>query len=179
MKSYPYLLLLFVTIPACMSKVPYSKSLEKELRSKEIDLEQIQFYTDQKIILTRELSSEKARLQEGKVKHRNGKNIQRIKLKKNTPGVLKKADPSSIEIAFEKGRTLRFGASIKEENDFEKSYQLLIDSLLYGDKGLIWYGGKRYTIENGIHTQIKIKSNRRFSRKVNRKKVKGLRISGQ
>jgi hypothetical protein len=90
--------------------VPFTKDLRQKLESENIDLKQVQFYIDQKLVLDRNLGDQKVAVTSGVVKLENGKYINQVIIPAFTPGVCENADGDKLMISFEKGNNnLPFG----------------------------------------------------------------------
>jgi hypothetical protein len=90
--------------------VPFTKDLRQKLDRDNIDLKQIQFYVDQKVILSRNLGDQKVEVSSGVVKLENGKFINEVIVPAFTPGVCENTENDKLMISFEKGNNdLAFG----------------------------------------------------------------------
>jgi len=90
--------------------VPFTKDLRQKLEKENIDLKQVQFYVDQKLILDRNLGDQKIQVTSGVVKLENGKYINQVIVPAFTPGVCERAEGDRLMISFEKGNNdLPFG----------------------------------------------------------------------
>ena len=90
--------------------VPFTKDLKAKLEKENIDLKQVQFYVDQKLILTRNLADQKVEVTSGVVKMENGKALNEVIVPAYTPGVCEGSDNDRLLISFEKGNNnLAFG----------------------------------------------------------------------
>src|SRR3954469_16949404 len=67
--------------------VPFTKDLRAKLEKENIDLKQVQFYIDQKLVLDRNLGDQKIEVTSGVVKLENGKYINQVVVPAFTPGV--------------------------------------------------------------------------------------------
>ncbi len=95
-----------------MSKnyVPFTRDLKQKLEKENIDLKQVQFYVDQKLILSRNLGDQKLEVKSGIVKLENGKYINDVIIPSFTPGICESTDNDKLMISFEKGNNnLAFG----------------------------------------------------------------------
>ena len=95
-----------------MSKnyVPFTRDLKQKLDKENIDLKQVQFYVDQKLILTRNLGDQKLEVKSGIVRLENGKYINDVIIPALTPGICESTDNDKLMISFEKGNNdLAFG----------------------------------------------------------------------
>jgi hypothetical protein len=90
--------------------VPFNKNLKQRLEKDNIDLKQVQFYVDQKLILSRNLGDQKVVVSSGIVKLENGKFINEVIVPGFTPGVCEGSEGERLLISFEKGNNnLAFG----------------------------------------------------------------------
>jgi len=89
--------------------VPFTKDLRAKLERENIDLRQVQFYIDQKLVLDRNLGDQKVEVTSGVVKLENGKYINQVIVPAFTPGVCENVQGDKLMISFEKGNNLAFG----------------------------------------------------------------------
>lgn len=90
--------------------VPFTKDLRQKLEKENIDLKQVQFYVDQKVILSRNLGDQKVEVSSGVVKLENGKFINEVIVPAFTPGVCESTDNDKLMVSFEKGNNnIAFG----------------------------------------------------------------------
>ena len=90
--------------------VPFTRDLKQKLEKENIDLKQVQFYVDQKLILSRNLGDEKIAVTSGVVKLENGKYINEVIVPSFTPGICEGIEGDKLMISFEKGNNnLAFG----------------------------------------------------------------------
>ena len=83
--------------------VPFTSQLKHRLERDSIDIKKVQFYIDQKLILSRYLDDEKAQVTSGKVRLENGKYINEVIVPPFTPGVCEDIQNGNLMISFEKG----------------------------------------------------------------------------
>src|SRR5882762_7995002 len=110
-------LFLVLSLSSCRSSkvsraslVPFTKELKQKLEKENIDLKQIQFYIDQKLVLSRNLGDQKVQVSSGIVRLENGKYINEVIVPSFTPGVCENIDNDKMMISFEKGNNnLAFG----------------------------------------------------------------------
>jgi hypothetical protein len=106
-----------IGFPGCSSSkvsranlVPFTKDLRQKLEKENIDLKEVQFYIDQKLILDRNLGDQKLQVTSGVVKLENGKYINQVIVPAFTPGICESAQGDKLMISFEKGNNnLPFG----------------------------------------------------------------------
>ncbi len=84
------------------SFVPFNKDLRAKLEKDNIDLRQVQFYVDQKLILSRNMGDQKTEVHEGIVKLENGKYINEVIVPAFTPGVCDTIINDRLMIRFRK-----------------------------------------------------------------------------
>jgi hypothetical protein len=88
--------------------VTFSRELQMKLAAYNIDPKRVQFYIDQKLILTRNLDSGKAEVSSGTIRFINGKKINEIVIPAYTPGIIESADLNGIRVSFEPGSSFLF-----------------------------------------------------------------------
>jgi hypothetical protein len=90
--------------------VPFSRDLKAKLEKENIDLKQVQFYVDQKLILSRNVGDQKVEVTSGVVKLENGRYINEVIIPPFTPGLCEGIEGDKMMISFEKGNNnLAFG----------------------------------------------------------------------
>jgi hypothetical protein len=90
--------------------VPFTRDLKLKLEKENIDLKQVQFYVDQKVILSRNLGDQKVEVHSGVVKLENGKFINEVIVPAFTPGVCEATENDKLMVSFEKdNNNLAFG----------------------------------------------------------------------
>src|SRR6202012_5035678 len=80
--------------------VPFTKDLKAKLEKENIDLKQVQFYVDQKLILNRNLGDQKVVVSSGVVKLENGKYINEVIIPSFTPGLCEGTEGEVIIALF-------------------------------------------------------------------------------
>lgn len=88
--------------------VAFSRELQMKLAAYNVDAKRVQFYVDQKLILTRALDSAKAEVSSGSVRFINGKLINEIIIPAYTPGIVESIDLNGIRVSFEAGNSFLF-----------------------------------------------------------------------
>jgi hypothetical protein len=86
--------------------VPFTRDLQQKLEKDNVDLKQVQFYVDQKLILSRNVDNEKVVVTSGVVKLENGKYINEVVIPSLTPGLCEQVTDNKLMISFEKGNNL-------------------------------------------------------------------------
>lgn len=90
--------------------VPFTRELKDRLERENIDIKQVQFYVDQKLIMSRYVDDNKAQVNSGVLKLENGRYINEVIVNPFTPGVLEDITNGNLMVSFEKGNNnLGFG----------------------------------------------------------------------
>lgn len=111
---------LFV-LSSCSKKLSYfTDQLYDEYDWSEEELKKVQFYLSDDIVLYRELSSEEARIKDGKIKIKDGRKIEEIIFEEGTPGLLLFSPKQDrLAISFDQDdKYLMFGSNSKVGGKF-------------------------------------------------------------
>ncbi|BAV07142.1 hypothetical protein SAMN05421788_102231 [Filimonas lacunae] len=167
-----------IAFAACSTpKTYFTPPVRANVEANGIDLTKIQYYVDRDVELKREVASGSTKVSAGVVKFENGKYVNIITLKKNTPGVCTKAYADKIDVSFEMGdgKHLTFG---KLQRDSHAAYTLYADS--WGrDLGAINYDGHQYYIlPSGSEARLQIKKSVANNSKVEKREMKGRKVAG-
>lgn len=141
--------ILVVVLSACgTSKSYFTTEVRSRVEKSSVSVQQLQFYIDRDVELRREVTSKDTKVTSGKVKLVNGKYVNIIKLKKNTPGVCTGFYTGSLNIAFEKGdgEYLTFG--LPENAEYTNVYQIVGQPWTNGQQK-VFYEGNAYYIQPG------------------------------
>ncbi len=105
MKNLWILLVVGVTLfSSCKNtKIYFTDTLRMRLESNGVTMKQIQFYTSEEIVLRRELESENIQVVYGKIKEEDGKSVDEIIIKEETPGMCRQITPNALWVSFEAG----------------------------------------------------------------------------
>ena len=169
MKKVNILILLFFLV-GCSSTTNFTQGLRKEIEEVGVSLKNIQYYTDNEIVLYRELESGNTSVTSGKVKIEKGKYIHYIVIPDNTPGVCMYYDEESLRILFEAGSEnyLKY----ESPENLKDKYRLRAN---IGLKSII-YDGKVYTIKSGNYSGLVVKNSILNKIDVEKKRLKGVRL---
>src|ERR1700712_2634019 len=156
MKKYsiPVALSLIVILASCASpKTYFTSQIRTRVENNGIALTKLQYYIDHDVELRRELIKGETKVASGKVKFVDGKYLNIIVLKKNTPGVCTTSYPDKMQISFEMGdgKNLTFGKT-KTATQTDP-YKILANNWV-NDFGIINYEGKQYYISAGSNASI-------------------------
>ncbi|MBS1935516.1 MAG: hypothetical protein JST96_16060 [Bacteroidetes bacterium] len=98
--------------------VPFTRELKQRLERDNIDLRQVQFYIDQKVVMSRYVDNEKVQVTSGVVKFDNGQYVNEVVVPSFTPGVCEQVINDRLLISFEKGNNdLAFGLGTGYSSD--------------------------------------------------------------
>ena len=120
------LLFLFCLLPfllgSCARYRYFTKSNKASLESAGIPIKNTQFYIDRRLQLRRVISSEDAKVTEGKIRFVDGEYISIAYMRRKTPGVIENVDGNKFVVKFENGtgRTFSFQCSQKEVFNYFK-----------------------------------------------------------
>ena len=168
-----------VLIISCStSKTYFTPQVRTKVEKAGVNLNKIQFYADRNIELRREVTKEESQLSKGKIVIENGKYINIITLKKNTPGVCSGVYPDKVLVSFETGENkfLTFGKT-QYATAFDP-YKILAFEWFNNGDGMIKYEGNSYRITNGTQAGVMISS--RFVRKadeVKQRQMEGVKVA--
>jgi hypothetical protein len=140
-----FIVLVFVAITtqSCSNKLtPFTKRLQNQFEWSESELQRIQFYLSEDIVLRRTLGIGESRITDGKIKVVDGREVEQVVFKEGTPGVLLFSPKQNrLAISFEEDseRFLMFGPNPQAGG----KYVLLAKDW---DKrvGQVSYNGKTY-----------------------------------
>ncbi len=146
MKYFSLLILLgLIGLSSCSPRLtPFTQDLYYENGWTDNDLEKIQFYLSEDIILRRGVSEGTSTISSGKIKIVNGKKIEETRIRKGTPGVfLFRPKEDRFAISFESGekRYLIFGPSQRRDGKYTLRAAAWDKSK---DQGEVTYNGKKY-----------------------------------
>lgn len=121
MKNLLFIAVLLATLASCSPRLtPFTSNLRNEYGWSDDDLQKIQFYLSDEIVLWRQVKDGDAKISQGTITVRNGKKVEEIRFPKRTPGVyLFEPKTNQFAISFESGdgKYLMFGPS-KRSSEF-------------------------------------------------------------
>jgi len=179
MKPVFFTCLTLAALASCSTpKTYFTPSVRSDIESHNIPVNKLQFYVDRDVEIRREVSSANTKVSAGVVKFENGRYVNVITLKRNTPGVCTKTYDDKIDVSFEMGdgRYLTFG---KLKKDNRAPYTLYADNWgnRQSDYGEIKYDGLTYYIlPGGSEARLMIKKNALNTLKVDKREMKGRKV---
>lgn len=153
----------------------YTQTMHEDYRLSEAELQSVQFYLSDDIILYRDLGINESKISEGKIKIVDGRKVEEIIFPKETPGVLMFSPKQDrFAISFEEGEEsfLMFGPNKKAGGKF-----VLLAKEWDRRVGRVTYKGKTYktTGQSAMAALlVDVDKARKVSRK--RKKVGGRKV---
>jgi len=170
MKNAIILLLLLIISYSCTDKIVFTQDLRNSIEVKRLDLNKVQFYNSDEIVLRRELSRDSAMLAMGELKFEKGQIIDEVVIKRETPGTCEKYDKKSISIAFEEGegKLIRF---VKEEKSNTYVLYMVPDAQNYGT--LDFDSLRFYVRKGGANAKLLIKKDEKYIDEYNQTILKG------
>ncbi len=182
MKIKPILVILIIVVFLSSCKIYFPNKLRKQLDEQSIELEKIQFYTSKKIILQRVTKESIVTTDTTNLKQVEETVIERIKIKRNAPGICVNAYATEIEIKFEDkdSCSLKFVLNDTTDNALYKIGALQWENGV----GLVPYDGAMFYIKPRVlffqprSNEATLKVKRSFLKKwtIKNRKVKGLKI---
>lgn len=167
-----------VVMASCSTpKTYFTSQIRKRVENNGIPLTKLQYYIDHDVELRRELIKGETKVSSGKVKFVDGKYLNIIVLKKNTPGVCTSSYPDKMSISFEMGdgKFLNFGKTkMATPTD---PYRILANQWA-NEYGIVTYEGKQYYIQpSGTNASIMINSSELKTSEVAKREMKGRSVS--
>ncbi len=142
-----YCLLVFILfLTSCNRRTIFTTDVRKNVEDLNLNLTKLQYYIDNDIILSREVSKDTGKINSGIFIYQDGKYYQNIKLKANTRGICTAAFPDRLHIAFEKGENKYLVFATPNSLREDKTYQLLADPSSRNDDHIIQYDGNLYKL---------------------------------
>jgi hypothetical protein len=176
MKLFTFTTLSLLILASCSTpKTYFTQSVRNKVESNNIAVTKLQYYVDRDVELRREVSSGTTQVSAGVVKFENGKYVNIITLRKNTPGVCTRVYEDKMDVSFEmgEGRYLTFG---KLKRDSQAPYTLYADNW-NRNLGEIRYDGKTYYIlPAGGEARLMIKKSALNTLKVEKREMKGRKV---
>lgn len=176
MKIFTITISALLALASCSTpKIYFTSTVRSTIETSNIPPTKLQYYVDRDVELRREVDSKSAQVSAGVVKFENGKYVNIITLRKNTPGVCTRAYDDKMDVSFEvgDGRFLTFG-QLKRDN--RAPYTLYADNWKR-DLGEIRYDGKMYYIlPSGSEARLMIKKSALNTLKVEKREMKGRKV---
>ncbi len=110
MKNIVLMVIISVLISSCSNLIFFTEDIRENLNENQLEVEKVQFYNSEKIVLRRSLSKEETQIAKGTIRLEDGHYFEEIIIPKKTKGVVVKKGSEYLRVAFETGenRNLRF-----------------------------------------------------------------------
>ncbi len=122
---------------------PFTENLYDDNAWSDSELQQIQFYVSEDVVLRREVSDGASTIESGKIKMVNGRKVEEVVIRKGTPGVfLFKPKENRFAVSFESGNDnayLMFGPNPKARGKY-----VLLASKWKDRRGVITYDDRKF-----------------------------------
>jgi hypothetical protein len=175
MKNILLLAIITLSLSSCSQLTYFTSDIYERYSWTEQELQSIQFYLSDEIVLQRRLSKGTKEIIDGDVKIVNGERVEIIKIPKGTPGVIEfLPDKERIAVKFEEGseKYLMFGANPKLDDRY-----MLLATEWKRHSGIVHYNGKKYrTQSNSQLAALMIDLKKVTDRDVKVRTAKGVRV---
>lgn len=139
-----------------------------------LDLNKVQFYTSYKIMFRKILPFDSAAVAKGEIRFENGKLINNVIIKKNTPGTCEFVEDGLLNMAFESGENKYLIFKVSKNG---KYYELLVNQQM-NKFGELLYDNQKYFIQPGSErARLLVKKNEDYLLRVQQRIVKGKKVN--
>lgn len=139
-----FFVVVILFLASCSPKLsPFSQNLVRQNGWTEDELQKIQYYLSDDIVLKRDFTRGSSEIVSGEIKMVNGRQVEEVRIPEGTPGiVLFQPKKDRIAVSFESGkdsRYLMFGPNPKRRGQY-----VLLASDWENRRGKVKYDGKTY-----------------------------------
>lgn len=158
---------------------PFTQQLYEENNWTKSELQRIQFYLSNDIVLYRELEGGKSEIVQGEIKIVNGRKREQITFQRGTPGVFMFSPKTNrFAVSFEDGgdeRFLVFGPNPNAGNRY-----VLLASDWNRRQGVVTYAGQKWAVDSdAAYTALMVDLDRLQRTDVNTRVASGRRVGGK
>ncbi len=168
------IVLIGLVFGSCSNKIYFTNDMRIKLNDYDLDINKVQFYTSDKITFRKILPFDSAAIANGEIKFENGKLIDNIIIKKNTPGTCEFVEDGLLNMAFEAGENKYLIFKVSKSGRY---YELLVNQ----DKnsfGELIYDNEKYIIQPGSEkAKLLVKKNEDYLLRVKQRVVKGRKVN--
>ncbi len=172
-KQIVFLFLGILFLASCSNKIYYTRELNTKVSQRGLTIHKIQFYVSKKIVMKRILPQNNAELANGEIRFEDGKLIDQVIIKKNTPGTCEFIDNGFMFMSFEEGsnKLLKFNP-----NDNGQYYELFINQDPANFRKVV-YDTAQYVIQTGAdNARLWVKKNQDYILKVTNRVAEGKKV---
>ena len=136
------IIIILVILQSCSPRLrPFTQNLWETHEWSEAELQKIQFYVSEDIVLHRFLKGETSEIINGEIKIIDGRKVEEIRIPHGTPGVYTFSPKKDrLAISFEDGKYLIFGPNPKRKDSY-----VLLASTWERNKGIVTYDDRKFT----------------------------------
>ena len=102
--------------------IPFTKELYNILKASNIDVRKVQFYVDQQIVLSRNLTQGKTEVINGVIKFSNGNYVDEVIIQQHTPCVVDSVDYDGFRVSFGGGASNWFKFINSRQSTYPNNY---------------------------------------------------------
>jgi hypothetical protein len=114
-------ILLSLLISSCSNLILFTQDIRNNLNDNNLEIEKVQYYNSDKIVLKRTLTKEETQIAKGSILLENGKYFEEIIIPKKTKGIAVRQRSKFLNIAFEIGDNKNLRFSLNEDNQYQIS----------------------------------------------------------
>lgn len=171
------LLIICLSFVLSSCKVIFTQDIKNQIEEQSIDISDIQFYNSKKIILQRVDTSIISKEKSSKIQTEENIVLEKLIIKKNRPAICDSVTFEGLFIRFETGAE-NYLVFVSEDTTKEKSRYVIGAQYWTGELGMTPYGGQKYYIQpKSVDSYLKIKKKFVKNFLINKRKVKGLKVS--
>ncbi|MBD3317409.1 MAG: hypothetical protein GF344_16595 [Chitinivibrionales bacterium] len=172
MKPYN-LTLLLMTAAALLSSCTtgFTHRTRLKISESDVDIERVQFYTNKKIVLRRDVRrDERVRTTKGgKLTVENGRVVETVRIGRKTPGVCTAVTDTTL--------ILRVGESESSVLQFRREGDDYVLDRGTASKNQVLFESRTYEVLRGAECALRIKRSDDFDTRRSRRRVRGLRLA--
>ncbi len=171
-------LLTAASFSSCSRKILFNTDVRARVEATNTPLTKLQYYVDRRVEFKRVVTSGETKVSSGTIKVENGKQVQIIKLKRNTPGVCTQVLADRMLVSFEDGPNKNLVFVFPKGGTYKSSYVLQVNEVDRNGNGKINYDGKVYMVAaSGVRAKLKVKKSVATKMNVKKTKMKGRKVS--
>ncbi len=167
-----------ITLSSCSRKILFNTDVRARVEATNTPLTKLQYYVDRKVEFKRVVTSGEMKVSSGTIKVENGKQVQIIKLKRNTPGICTQVSADRMLVSFEEGANKNLVFVFPRGGTAKSAYVLQLNEVDKNGNGKINYDGKVYMVAaSGVRAKLKVKKSVATKLNVKKTKMKGRKVN--
>ncbi len=174
------LIVLCIVLAGCASnRVPVSDYLRQQFALQETQLQKLQVYVSENIVLERVTDTSGADIEAGELKV-FGEKIEQVIISKKTPGIILEATDAWVKVSFSEGTWLYFGSIATDGNDPWGGKYALFAEKWSGGVGYLNFNGYEYrAIKSSSKAVLEIRQNDLQKKVVEKNKLQGVELEAE